>query len=147
VRSFLDTNLLVYADAGDEPAKQRIAIELIKLHRAGSTGVVSTQVLQEYVNVALRKLKLPHPLVRDRLAVFARFEIVPASADLISAALDLHAARGLAFYDALIVQAAVQSGCTQLLSEDLQAGLTLGGLTIVNPFADPGPPRRARVKR
>lgn len=146
MRSFLDTNLLVYADAGDEPAKQRIAIDLIKRHRADCTGVVSTQVLQEYVNVALRKLRLPHALVRDRLALYAGFETVPASAELIAAALDLHAARSLAFYDALIVQAATQSGCTQLLSEDLQDTLVLGGLTIVNPFAAPTAPRRVRTK-
>lgn len=146
VRSFLDTNLLVYADAGDEPVKQRIAIELIKRHRASATGVVSTQVLQEYVNVALRKLRLPHALVRDRLALYARFELVPASAELIAAALDLHAARSLAFYDALIVQAAIQSGCTQLLSEDLQHGVVLAGLEVVNPFPAPAAPRRARAK-
>lgn len=147
MRSFLDTNLLVYADVGDEPAKQRIAIELIKQHRAGATGVVSTQVLQEYVNVALRKLRLPHALVRDRLALYARFETVPGCAELIAAALDLHAARSLAFYDALIVQAAIQSGCTQLLSEDLQDSLVLAGLTIVSPFTAPAAPRRPRAKR
>ena len=144
MRSFLDTNLLVYADAGDAPDKQHIAIELIKQHRAEATGVVSAQVLQEYVNVALRKLALPHALVRDRLELYARFEVVPTSPESIARALDLHAARSFAFYDALIFQAAIQSGCTQLLSEDLQHGLVLGGLKVINPFAGLATPRRLR---
>jgi len=59
VRSLLDTNLLVYADSADEPEKQRTAIALLRQHRAAGTAVLSTQVLQEYTNVALRKLQLP----------------------------------------------------------------------------------------
>ncbi len=65
MRSFFDTNLLVYADSADEPAKQRRAIELITEHRAAGTAVISTQVLQEFVNVALRKLRLPPALIRE----------------------------------------------------------------------------------
>ena len=67
MRSFLDTNVLVYADAGDEPVKQTAAIALISRLRREGTGVISTQVLQEFANVALRKLRLPPALVRERL--------------------------------------------------------------------------------
>ena len=73
VRSLFDTNLLVYADSADEPGKQRRAIDLVKQHRAAGTAVLSTQVLQEFVNVALRKLRLPPALIRDRLAFYRRF--------------------------------------------------------------------------
>jgi len=134
VRSLLDTNLLVYADAADEPAKQRRAIELITQLRSSGLAVLSTQVLQEYVNVALRKLRLPAALVRERLGFYRRFELVPASADLISGALDLHQLHSLSFYDALIVQAASSSGCQRLLSEDLQHGAVIAGVRIENPF-------------
>lgn len=68
MRSLLDTNILVYADASDEPVEQRRAIEVIKQHRASGEAVLCTQVLQEYVNVGLRKLGLPAPLIRERLA-------------------------------------------------------------------------------
>jgi predicted nucleic acid-binding protein len=136
VRSFLDTNVLVYADAGDEPAKQGRALTLISAHRLARFGVISTQVLQEYANVALRKLGLPATLVRERLGFYARFEVVTTSPALIVDALDLHALRGVSFYDALIVQAAVASGCERLLSEDLQDGAVLAGVRIVNPFKD-----------
>ena len=135
MRSFLDTNVLVYADAADEPVKQATAIALISRLRREGTGVISTQVLQEFANVALRKLRLPHALVRERLVFFAGFDVTRNSPELIQSALDLHIAHGLAFYDALIVQAALDSGCQQLWSEDLQTGRMLGKLVIANPFA------------
>lgn len=134
MRSLLDTNLLVYADSADEPDKQRLAIDLIKQHRAAATAVLSTQVLQEFVNVALRKLRLPHALIRQRLDFYGGFEVVPATVDLMAGALDLHVLHSLSFYDALILRAAIVSGCQQLLTEDMQHGATFGGVRIVNPF-------------
>jgi predicted nucleic acid-binding protein len=130
----LDTNVLVYADAGDEPVKQQRALSLITEARLGGEGVVSTQVLQEFANVALRKLRLPPRLVRERLRFYAGFEVVPVTADLISTAVDLYMSHQLAFYDALILRAAVLAGCGRLWSEDMQDGLRLGNLQIVNPF-------------
>jgi predicted nucleic acid-binding protein len=138
VRSLLDTNVLIYADAADEPAKQRQAVSLISELRRTGDAVLSTQVLQEYVNVALRKLRLPPALIRERLAFYRRFDLVVTSPDLIAAALDLHVLRGISFYDALVVQAAVAGGCQRVLSEDLQHGATLGGVRIVNPFLGEG---------
>ena len=136
MRSLLDTNILVYADAADEPAKQARAISLIRQHRAAGTAVLCTQVLQEFVNVALRKLRLPPALVRERLAFYRRFDLVPTTPDLLAGALDLHLLHSLSFYDALIVQAASSGGCRQLLSEDMQHGAVIGGVRIVNPFVD-----------
>ena len=134
MRSLLDTNILVYADAADDPVKQRRAVELITGLRATGSAVLSTQVLQEYVNVALRKLRLPQALIRERLNFYRRFDVVPASADLIAGALDLHVLHSLSFYDALVVQAASASGCQRLLSEDMQHGATFRGVLIENPF-------------
>ena len=136
VRSLLDTNVLVYADAADDTARQRRAIDLITSLRAAGSVVLSAQVLQEYVNLALRKLRLPQMLVRERLNFYRRFELVPTSPDLIAGALDLHVLHGMAFYDALIVQAAAVSGCQQVLTEDMQHGATIAGVRIENPFKD-----------
>ncbi|WP_420464695.1 PIN domain-containing protein [Panacagrimonas sp.] len=134
MRSFIDTNILVYADAGDEPVKQERALRLVAAARLSGEGVVSTQVLQEFANVALRKLRLPPGLVRERLKFYAGFEVVPVTADLIAAAVDLHASHQLALYDALIVRAAIAAGCARLWSEDMHDGLRFGGLQIANPF-------------
>jgi predicted nucleic acid-binding protein len=134
VRSFFDTNPLVYAGAADEPAKQQRAIHLIKTHRTAGSAVLSTQVLQEYVNVALRKLHLPVPLSRERLSPYARFDLVPATPELIESALALHVLHSTSFYAALILQAAIASGCSALLTEDMQHGALIGGVRIVNPF-------------
>jgi predicted nucleic acid-binding protein len=135
VRSFIDTNVLVYADAADAPDKQaRASILIAQLLRNGE-GVISTQVLNEFVNAALRKLSLPLELVRARVRLYSRFETVNASSSAIGEALDLHALHRISFWDALILQAARQSGCVQLLTEDMQSGATIGGVRIVNPFA------------
>jgi predicted nucleic acid-binding protein len=136
VRSLLDTNVLVYADAVDEPTRQLRAIGVIKQHRADGEAVICTQVLQEYVNVALRKLGLPAPLIRERLAFYRRFEVATTTPDLIAGALDLHVLHGISFYDALIVQAAMASGCQRVLTEDMQHGARFGAVQIVNPFLD-----------
>jgi predicted nucleic acid-binding protein len=66
---------------------------------------------------------------------YATFEVVPVTADLIAAAVDLHTSHQLAFYNALIVRAAIAAGCSRLWSEDMHGGLHLGSLQIVNPFA------------
>ncbi len=116
--------------------KQERALSLISEHRLAGSGVLSTQVLQEYANVALRKLGLQAALVRERLSFYARFEVVTTTPALIADALDLHALRGLSFYDALIVQAAIAGGCARLLSEDMQDGAVLGGVRIANPFKE-----------
>lgn len=134
VRSFIDTHVLVYADAGDEPGKQQKALELIAASRRTGKGVLSTQVLQEFANVALRKLRLPPRLLRERLSFYAGFDLVPVTPELIAQALDLQVSHQFAFYDAMIVRAAIASGCARLWSEDMQDGLRVGGLVIANPF-------------
>ncbi len=134
-RSFIDTNVLLYADAGDAGDKQRLAVTLIRSHMVEASGVVSTQVLQEFAAAGLRKLGLPLELVRARLEFFSGFEVISASPKAILQALDVRQRWNLSFYDALIVQAAQACGCTELLTEDLEAGANFNGVRVVNPFA------------
>jgi predicted nucleic acid-binding protein len=81
--------------------------------------------------------------------LFSRFETVTASPATVLDALDLHALHQLSFWDALIVQAASQSGCAQLLTEDLRAGALIAGVRVVNPFEPSGasPGKRGRRSR
>ncbi|MBY0280294.1 PIN domain-containing protein [Candidatus Binatia bacterium] len=137
VRSFIDTNILLYADSADEPRKQALAIELIEAHLRAGSGVISTQVLHEHAAAAIRKLALGDDVVQDRIELFARFEIVTASVDALKAALALRSMHRMSLWDALILQAARDAGCTVLLSEALATGTTLAG----GPSPTPLPPR------
>lgn len=134
VRSFFDTNVLIYADDKGAPAKQRRSLELIEEHRRARTGVVSLQVLQEYFVTATRKLQLDTRIARRKVELLAEFDVAaPELADIL-AAIDLHRLHGFSFWDALILRAAQQAGCSVLFSEDMQGTREIDGLHIVNPF-------------
>lgn len=136
-RSFIDTNILVYAEASDEPAKQKAALALLKQLYEDASGVLSTQVLQEYCNVALKKLKLPPQYVRAQLDLYEQFDVIQVTPAIIRAGLDLHQIRSVAFYDAIVLASAQTAGCSLLFSEDMNTGETVDGVRIINPFANP----------
>ena len=135
-RAFFDTNVFVYAFDNGEPVKSAVAKKLI--HDFGSDGnlALSTQVLQElYVTLtkvgrALLTQEEAEEIVND----FAGFPLIQVDKNIISRAMKRHRNKVFSFWDALIVEAALQSGCSQLLSEDMQDGLVIDSLTIRNPF-------------
>jgi len=133
-RSFIDTNILVYAEASDAPLKQRAALSLLKGLFDDGLGVLSTQVLQEYCNVALKKLKLSAAYVRSQLDFYEQFEVVQVTPAIIHAGLDLHQTRSVAFFDAIVLASAHAAGCDRLWTEDMNAGEMVNGVRIVNPF-------------
>jgi predicted nucleic acid-binding protein len=133
-RTFLDTNILVYGDDGDEPKKQRKALALIAEHRRERTGVVSLQVLQEYFTAVTRKKKLDAGIARSKVEIFSRFRVGEPKIIDILAAIDMHRLHGFSYWDALVLRMAKQTGCRVLLSEDMQHGQVVDGVRIVNPF-------------
>lgn len=127
--AFLDTNLLVYAQTADpkgETARQVIA----------SGGTISVQVLNEFANVLRRKFGLDWDEVAQALedVKAALGPIRPITLETHAAALELSRHHGFSIYDSLIIAAALEAGCSQLMTEDLQAGRRIQGLAIVNPF-------------
>lgn len=134
-RKFIDTNVLTYTDDRADPARQRIALDLVESVFADRSGVISTQVLQEYFAAATRKLGVDAAVARRKVELFARLDTVQVGVDLVLSAIDLHRLHGISFWDALIVRAALDGGCTVLLSEDLHPGQRIEGLRIENPFA------------
>jgi len=133
-RSFFDTNVLVYTDDQAAPAKQRRALDLIAEHRRARTGVVSLQVLHEYFVTVTRKLHIDPRIARRKVELIAEFDVAsPEVADIL-AAIDLHRLHGVSFWDALVLRAAKQAGCSILLSEDMQGNREIDGVQIVNPF-------------
>jgi predicted nucleic acid-binding protein len=134
VRSFFDTNVLIYADDVDQRGKQSIATALFEEHRRNRTGAVSIQVLQEYFVTATKKLGMDATLARRKLELIAELHIVVPEVEDVLAAIDLHRLHGFSFWDALLVRAAKRSGCRVLLTEDLQHLRDVDGVRIVNPF-------------
>jgi predicted nucleic acid-binding protein len=133
-RSFFDTNVLVYADDKAVPAKQRRALDLVAEHRRAGTGVLSLQVLQEYFVTVTRKLHVDPSIARRKVELLAEFDVAAPRVSDVLAAIDLHRLHGFSFWDALVLRAAKQAGCSVLFSEDLQAAREIDGVEIVNPF-------------
>jgi predicted nucleic acid-binding protein len=134
-RSFFDTNVLVYTDDKASPTKRRRALALVAEHRRGGSGVVSMQVLQEYFVAVTRKLNVDVRIARRKVELLAEFDVFSPDVSDILAAIDLQRLHNFSLWDALIIRAAKQAGCTVLLSEDLQTARELNGLRVVNPFA------------
>lgn len=126
-RSFFDTNVLVYADDKDAPAKQKRAVDLVAEYRRLRTGVVSLQVLQEYFVTVTRKLGVDPSIARCKVELLAEFDVVaPEVADIL-AAIDLHRLQGFSFWDAMVLQAAKSAGCGVLFSEQMQPAREVDG--------------------
>lgn len=134
MRTFFDTNILVYADDVAAGAKRERALALLEEHVRAGTAVLSTQVLQEFYVIATRKLGVPPALARNKVALFGRLDLVEVDLELILGAIDVQRLHQLSFWDALIVRAATVAGCSVLLSEDLQDGQLIDGLRVVNPL-------------
>jgi predicted nucleic acid-binding protein len=127
---FLDSNILVYAFTSD----LRAATAQEVLERG---CVTSAQGLNEFANVARRKLGMTWAELRDALAAIRTLctTIVPLDVDLHGDAIRIAERLGYRIFDALMVAAALRANCHVLYSEDMQDGILIEGrLRIVNPF-------------
>jgi predicted nucleic acid-binding protein len=132
VKAFFDTNVLIYTVAENDPRSAQ-AEELL-----ASGGVLSVQILNEFVSVARRKISMSWSDVTEALDAFRVLcpSPLPVTIEMHEAALKIAEKHGYNIYDALVVAAALDAGCTTLYSEDLHDGQTIDGqLTIRNPFA------------
>ena len=130
-RDFLDTNVLIYAVAKNDPRASKAEALL------ASGSMVSIQSLNEFASVARRKLAMPWKDVKEFLDLICILcpEPVPTSLDTHKLALAIAERYGYGIYDALVVSAALEAGCKTLYSEDLQDGQIINRqLTIRNPF-------------
>jgi predicted nucleic acid-binding protein len=128
--AFLDTNILLHL-ISSEPAKADRAEALI-----AAGGVISVQVLNEFVSVATRKLAMSLPEIREVLsAIRVLCSVEPLSVETHDLGLDLAERFGYSIYDSLIIAAALLAKCAVLYSEDMQHGQKIEGVMIRNPFA------------
>jgi len=135
-RVFLDTNVLVYAFDSDEPRKQSQALTVIESTGTQRTAVISTQVLREFYVTVTRKLQNPLGIIEAQKAVIqlTNLPVVQEDAHMILSAIEISNRYSLSLWDSLIIQAAIESDCRTLLTEDLQHGFTIGKLRVENPF-------------
>jgi predicted nucleic acid-binding protein len=136
VASFVDTNVLVYAEDRDAREKHELARDLVLRLWDTQEGVVSVQVLQEFYVTVTQKVKRPlaAPKAREIVREYMTWTVVEHTKELLLRAMALQAQARLSFWDAMIVQAAIDAGCDCLYSEDLNAGQRFGSVVLVNPF-------------
>lgn len=136
-RDFLDTNVLVYSFDKKQLAKRDLARELIGRALRDGNAIISIQVVQEFLNVAMHKFVSPFTV--EECGAYLAGVLEPLcqvypDVSLYRKALDVRRASGFSFYDSLIVAAAARGQCSRLLSEDMQEGRVIEGVTITNPF-------------
>lgn len=134
---FIDTNIFVYQLDRTDQRKHTVAEDVVREALATGNGCISSQVVQECLNVVLRKAEVPLSLADARAyldAVLLPLMQITVSEALYHRALDVQGRWRFGFYDSLIVAAALMAGCRTLLSENLQHGQKLDSLTIVDPF-------------
>lgn len=134
---FLDTNIFVYSFDSSEPSKNAISRDLIQNALKEQIGAISSQVIQEFLNVSTKKFS--PPLTHQDSLKYLNTVLAPlceifTSIELYQKTIETSERWKYSFYDAMILTAAIQTNCTVLYSEDLQHGQNIESLTILNPF-------------
>ena len=131
-RTFVDTNVILYLFT-DNDKKKNIAASLLS-----PANVISTQVVNENINVCLRKLKFgKEEAYAHGKSLLDIFNVVNLYPPTITNAFNLSIKYGFSYWDSLIVATALENNCEILLSEDMQDGLLVEDkMKIKNPFKD-----------
>ena len=131
---FVDTNILIYAHDGGAGAKHHQAVGLLSRLFGDASGALSIQVLSEFYAAATRKLAMKSEEAEEVIRDLASWTIHrPGHADLLKAS-RLHRRYKIAWWDALVLNSAMELGCSVLWSEDMSNGQRIGSLVIRNPF-------------
>jgi predicted nucleic acid-binding protein len=132
----LDTNILVYAHDLDAGLKNQVAVKIVKDLWEDRTGVLSTQVLQEFYVTVTKKIGNPISLfeAREIIRSYACWEIMENTVISVVRASEIEEKYHISFWDALVVVAAYESKVDKILTEDLNSGQLIEGILIENPF-------------
>lgn len=130
----IDTNILGYAEGVNGDEWKREALALIQGLPIPSI-VIPTQVLLELFNILIRKAGRTRNEAREKVAEWiVGYESAPTTSTLMATAMDIAVDHQFQIFDAMILAAAAEAGCSLLLSEDMHEGFTWNGVTITNPF-------------
>jgi predicted nucleic acid-binding protein len=131
---FIDTNILIYAEDGGMGSKHQVAVDLLARLAGQDLGVVSIPVLAEYYNAATKKLRMTSEEAEETIRDLSGWRIHrPAHADIVKA-IGLQRRHQLSWWDAMILNSAIESGAGILWSEDLSGGQEFSPLVVRNPF-------------
>jgi len=135
---FIDTNIMIYAYDVSAVEKHQIASHILSDLWNSGLGVLSTQVLQEFFVNIVQKIQKPidKKLAKEIVRDFLRWQVVVNNGDSILDAIDIYDKYRYSFWDSMIIEAAIKGGAVFLMSEDLQHGQVISGVTIRNPFKD-----------
>jgi predicted nucleic acid-binding protein len=135
---FVDTNVLLYSEDRADLVKHQAARDWLRALWVSRRGRISTQVMHEFYVNATRKLRpaMPAGDARAEVRRYQRWQPWVVDQPTVELAWAVESRCGLNYWDALMVGAALQQGCSLLLTEDLQHGQQIDGLRIVNPFID-----------
>ncbi len=134
-KTFIDTNILIYAMDNKNKEKKNKAREILKGLQEEKNGVISTQIIQEFYVVATKKLSIQPLLVKSIIHSLNNFEVVTVNHPLIEEAIDCSILNEVSFWDGLVIVSAELSKCAYLLSEDLNHGQIIRNVKIANPFS------------
>jgi predicted nucleic acid-binding protein len=132
---FVDTNIFVYAHEGGAGSKHRKAVDLVTRLFEEQNGAISVQVLSEFYITATKKLGMKSEEAEEVIADLGRWTIHRPGHDDVLRACGIHRRHKVSWWDALIINSAIELACDVLWSEDLATGQRYGTLTVRNPFA------------
>ena len=136
-KTFVDTNILVYAHDVDAKDKCMVARRILHELWSSRSGTLSPQVLQEFYVTVTRKVAKPlsKRVAREIVDDFSVWCIATTAPEM-AAAFRIEDVAKIGFWDALICASALKAGAQRILSEDLNAGQKIAGIRIENPFLD-----------
>lgn len=135
VKTFIDTNVIVYANDAADPERKAVSIGAVEAQMRAGSGVISTQVLQEFTSIARHKLGQPDERIIQQLRALERMEVVTVRPSMVRRAVELSTRYQINFWDGAIIAAAESAHCQILWSEDLNAGQLYAGVRVENPLA------------
>lgn len=134
---FLDTNIFVYCFDDHDTEKKARALSLIGEALQSGKGIISWQVVQEFLNVSTKKFISPLKAVDAKSylqkVLFPLCAVFP-NLNIYQNTIEIQEKTGYSFYDSMIVASALSQDCSILYSEDLHNGMKIDDLQVINPF-------------
>lgn len=133
-RTFVDSNVFLYAIEAGDAQKSALSGDWLRYLLGSGQGVANLQVMNEVTNVLIKRGRMRPETIFSIVDGYALFGATAINFETIAAARLLHFEYGYSWWDCLLLASAIELQCRYFLSEDMQDGHKIRGLTIINPF-------------